>query len=57
MLDLLDYGINNELALFSILVNKAPTGLIQPSIGIKQADPLFLFLFILIVKGIGRIIK
>jgi hypothetical protein len=43
--------------LFSILVNGVPSKPFSPSRGIRQGDPLFPFLFILMVEGMNRAIK
>lgn len=42
---------------FSILLNGAPSQTFKSSRGIHQGDPLSLFLFILMVEGLGRLIK
>lgn len=42
---------------YSILVNGEPEGLIQPSGGIKQVDPLTPFLLLLCTKGLLGLIK
>lgn len=42
---------------YFILVNGEPEGLIQPSRGIKQVDPLTPFLLLLCTKGLHGLIK
>ena len=42
---------------YSVLVNGEPWGLIQPTHGIKQGDPLFSFLFLLCIEGLNGLIK
>lgn len=42
---------------YSILVNREPKGLICPTKGIRQGDPLSPFLFILCSKGLHGLIK
>jgi len=41
----------------SILLNGTPTETFKPSYGLKQGDPLTAFLFIIVVGGLGRLIK
>lgn len=42
---------------FSILLNGAPFGLFKASRGLRQGDPLFLFLYVLITEILTRIIR
>ena len=42
---------------YSILVNGEPRGLIHPSKGIRQGDPLSPFLFLLCTEGLNGLIK
>ena len=42
---------------YSVLVNGEPKGLIHPSRGIRQGDPLSPFLFLLCTKGLNGLIK
>ena len=44
-------------AFFSILVNGSPSCPFNASRGIRQGDPLSLFLFIIAVEGLRRLIK
>jgi len=41
----------------SILVNESTSSTFNPSLGIKQGNPLSPFLYILMAKGLGRIFK
>ena len=42
---------------YSILVNGEPCGMIQPTHGIRQGDPLSPFLFLLCMEGLNGLIK
>ena len=42
---------------FSILLNGAPSSTFTPSRGLRQGDPLSPFLFVLMMEGLGRVIK
>ena len=42
---------------YSILVNREPQGLIHPTRGIDQGDPLSPFLFLLCTKGLHGLIQ
>ena len=42
--------------LYSILVNREPRGMINPSKGIRQGDPLSPFLFLLCTEGLHGLI-
>jgi hypothetical protein len=44
-------------ALFSILVNGVPFKIFSPSRGIRKGDPLYPFLFIIMVKWLSRAFK
>ena len=42
---------------YSILVNGEPKGLIKPSRGLRQGDPLSPYLFLFYVEGLNAIIR
>ena len=42
---------------YSILVNGEPKGLITPTRGLRQADPLSLYLFLFCVEGLNAILR
>ena len=42
---------------YSMLINGEPKGQINPSLGIKQGDPLSLYLFLLYAKGLSSMIR
>ena len=44
-------------ASYSVLINGEPKGYIIPSRGIKQGDPLSLYLFLLCAKGLSSLIR
>lgn len=46
-----------SFAFFSILINGIPSKPFSPTRGIRQGDPLSPFLFVLMAKGLGRLIK
>jgi len=41
---------------YSILLNGSPSSPFRPSRGIRQGDPLSLFLFVLMAKGLSRLL-
>ena len=42
---------------YSVLINGEPCGMIFPTRGIRQGDPLFPFLFLLYTEGLNDLIK
>ena len=46
-----------KTVMYSTLVNGEPRGLIHPSKGIRQGDPLSPFLFLLCTEGLNGLIK
>jgi hypothetical protein len=41
---------------FSVLINGAPCGYFGSSRGVRQGDPLFPFLFVLVMEAFGKMI-
>ena len=50
------YG-NRATASYSILINGEPKGLIKPTRGIKQGDPLSPYLFLFCAEGLSSVIR
>lgn len=46
-----------SMASFSIMLNGSPSRTFMPSRGLRQGDPLSPFLFVLMMEGLGRVIK
>ena len=42
---------------YSVLINGKPKGKITPSRGLRQGDPISLYLFILCARGLSAMIK
>ena len=52
-----NHGVCVKTVTYSILVNGELKGLINPSRGLRQGDPLSPFLFLLCTKGLHGLIK
>ena len=46
-----------KLVIYLVLVNGEPCGMIHPTRGIRQGDPLSPFIFLLCTEGLNRLIK
>jgi len=46
-----------ESATISIIVNGSPTNKFQPKRGLKQGDPMALFLFLIVVEELARLVR
>jgi len=46
-----------SILVFSILLNVTPIEAFNGTIGLKQGNPISLFLFILVAEGLGRYVK
>lgn len=42
---------------YYVLINRVPTSLFGASHGLQQGDPLSSYLFIIMVEGLGRLLK
>ena len=45
------------MASFSVLINGSPAGFFNSSKGVRQDDPLFPFLFIIVMEAFSRMVK
>jgi len=46
-----------ESATISVLVKRSPMTEFKPSRGLRQGDPLALFLFLIVVEGLARLVR
>jgi hypothetical protein len=46
-----------SFTMFYLLINGFPSPPFHPNHGIRQGDPLYPFIFIIMVKGLGRSLK
>lgn len=43
--------------IISIMLNETPTFAFNPTLGLRQGDPIYPFLFIIVAEGLGQYIK